>query len=102
MTRLNVYAGPAGFYIIRGGPDIVLDSRFGTPAVLPGPAPRETDQFPPNKTYYEIPMAIQVVPSTPTDRSSTPTRGRSSTAPKDPTFRTPTSRRSGIPNSSAT
>ena len=53
MTRLNVYAGPAGFYIIRGGPDgddAVLDSRFGTPAVLPGPAP---------KTYYEMPMAIQ-------------------------------------------
>ena len=46
MTRLNVYAGPAGFYIIRGGPDgdtAVLDSRFGTPAVLPGPAPKEID-----------------------------------------------------------
>ena len=62
MTRLNVYAGPAGFYIIRGGPDgddAVLDSRSGMPAVLPGPAPKENDQFPPNKTYYEIPMAIQ-------------------------------------------
>ena len=62
MTRLNVYAGPAGFYIIRGGPDgddAVLDSRFGTPAVLPGPAPRENDKFPPNKTYREIPVAIQ-------------------------------------------
>jgi FtsP/CotA-like multicopper oxidase with cupredoxin domain len=62
MTRLNVYAGPAGFYIIRGGPDgdgAVLDSRFGTPAILPGPAPKENDKFPPNKTYYEIPIAIQ-------------------------------------------
>jgi spore coat protein A len=62
MTRLNVYAGPAGFYIIRGGPagdKAVLDSRFGTVAVLPGPAPREGDKFPPNKTYYEIPIAIQ-------------------------------------------
>ncbi len=62
MTRLNVYAGPAGFYIIRGGPSgdkAVLDSRFGTPAVLPGPAPKEGDPFPPNKTYYEIPIAIQ-------------------------------------------
>jgi FtsP/CotA-like multicopper oxidase with cupredoxin domain len=62
MTRLNVYAGPAGFYVIRGGPagdDSVLDSRYGTPAVLPGPAPRENDKFPPNKTYYEIPVAIQ-------------------------------------------
>jgi FtsP/CotA-like multicopper oxidase with cupredoxin domain len=62
MTRLNVYAGPAGFYIIRGGPagdKAVLDSRFGTPAVLPGPAPKQGDKFPPNKTYYEIPIAIQ-------------------------------------------
>jgi FtsP/CotA-like multicopper oxidase with cupredoxin domain len=62
MTRLNVYAGPAGFYIIRGGPsgdDAVIDSRFGTRANLPGPAPNENDKFPSNKTYYEIPMAIQ-------------------------------------------
>jgi len=60
MTRLNVYAGPAGFYIIRGGPDdVVLDSRTGMAAVLPGPAPKEGDKFPPNKTYYEIPIAIQ-------------------------------------------
>ncbi len=62
MTRLNVYAGPAGFFIVRGGPDgdaAVMDSRFGTTAVLPGPAPKENDKFPPNKTYYEIPIAIQ-------------------------------------------
>ncbi len=62
MTRLNVYAGPAGFYIIRGGPagdKAVLDTRSGTVAVLPGPAPKEGDKFPPNKTYYEIPIAIQ-------------------------------------------
>src|SRR6185503_13507691 len=39
--------------------DAVLDSRFGTPAVLPGPAPKENDKFPSNKTYYEIPIAIQ-------------------------------------------
>ena len=62
MTRLNVYAGPAGFYIIRGGPDgdgAVLDSRTALPAVLPGPAPKANDKFPPDKTYYEIPIAIQ-------------------------------------------
>ena len=58
MTRLNVYAGPAGFYIIRGGPsDNVLDSRSGTRAVLPGPAPALGDA--PGMTYYEIPIAIQ-------------------------------------------
>jgi FtsP/CotA-like multicopper oxidase with cupredoxin domain len=62
MTRLNVYAGPAGFYIIRGGATgdgAVLDSRTNMPAVLPAPAPKEHDMFPPNKTYYEIPIAIQ-------------------------------------------
>ena len=62
MTRLNVYAGPAGFYIVRGGPagdGAVLDSRTGQTASLPGPAPREGDKFPPNKPYREIPIAIQ-------------------------------------------
>jgi bilirubin oxidase len=50
MTRLNVYAGPAGFYLIRGGPD---DLRWG----LPGPAPEPGDRA--GKAYYEIPIAIQ-------------------------------------------
>jgi FtsP/CotA-like multicopper oxidase with cupredoxin domain len=62
MTRLNVYAGPAGFFLVRGGPDgdkAILDSRSGTTAVLPGPAPNEGDRFPSNKTYYEIPIAVQ-------------------------------------------
>lgn len=62
MTRVNVYVGPAGFFLIRGGPegdDSVLDSRSGTTAVLPGPAPKENDKFPSNKTYYEIPIAVQ-------------------------------------------
>ena len=52
MTRLNVYAGPAGFFLIRGGPagdEAVVDSRFGTTAVLPGPAPMANDKFPPKK-----------------------------------------------------
>jgi FtsP/CotA-like multicopper oxidase with cupredoxin domain len=58
MTRVNVYAGPAGFYILRGGPgDAVLDGRDGTTAVLPGPAPALGD--PPGLKYYEIPIAIQ-------------------------------------------
>ena len=62
MTRLNVYAGPAGFYLDRGGPAgdaTVLDSRTGLGASLPGPAPSENDKFPPNKPYREIPIAIQ-------------------------------------------
>jgi FtsP/CotA-like multicopper oxidase with cupredoxin domain len=62
MTRLNVYAGPAGFFLVRGGPAgdaTVVDRRTGSAAVLPGPAPKEGDAFPSNKTYYEIPIAIQ-------------------------------------------
>jgi spore coat protein A len=59
MTRLNVYAGPAGFYLIRGGPDdMVLDKRDGTTAILPGKAPGSypADPF---GTYYEIPIVVQ-------------------------------------------
>ena len=59
MTRLNVYAGPAGFYILRGKGSGVIDTNTGLEAVLPGPAPKDGDKFPSNKTYYEIPIAIQ-------------------------------------------
>ncbi len=51
MTRSNVYAGPAGFYLLRGGPS---DGVVGT---LPGPAPALGD--PAGVRYYEIPIAIQ-------------------------------------------
>ena len=58
MTRLNVYAGPAGFYIVRGGPgDTATDTRSGRPATLPGPAPALGDG--PGTEYREIPIAIQ-------------------------------------------
>jgi FtsP/CotA-like multicopper oxidase with cupredoxin domain len=58
MTRLNVYAGPAGFYLIRGGPDdVVLDSRDNSAAILPGPAPGVGDD--PLGNYGEIPIVIQ-------------------------------------------
>ncbi len=58
MTRLNVYAGLAGFYLVRGGADdAVIDARTGHKAVLPGPAPGHAD--PPGKDYFEIPLAIQ-------------------------------------------
>jgi FtsP/CotA-like multicopper oxidase with cupredoxin domain len=49
MTRLNVYAGPAGFYLIRGPQEATLN--------LPGPAPKLGDA--PSVNYYEIPLAIQ-------------------------------------------
>ena len=58
MTRVNVYAGPAGFWLVR---DAVEDSLN-----LPGPAPKPGDPLwipadpmkdaPP---YWEIPIAIQ-------------------------------------------
>jgi spore coat protein A, manganese oxidase len=50
MTRANVYAGPAGFYIIRGGSqDQDLHYR----------APKLTDPAVNNITYTEIPIGIQ-------------------------------------------
>jgi spore coat protein A len=55
MTRLNVYAGPAGFYLIRGG-------RGDEVSGLPGPAPEPANNANVNPTlpkYYEIPIVIQ-------------------------------------------
>ena len=58
MTRVNVYAGPAGFYIIRSDdPDDNPTVAGGAPAVLPGPAPQLGDAA--GTRYYEIPIAIQ-------------------------------------------
>jgi spore coat protein A len=51
MTRLNVYAGPAGFYLLRGGPDDISGNQ------LPGPAPTVGSN--PFGRFYEIPLAIQ-------------------------------------------
>jgi spore coat protein A, manganese oxidase len=51
MTRVNVYAGPAGFYLLRGGSS---DLPAG---ILPGPAPQLGD--PADTRYHEIPIAIQ-------------------------------------------
>jgi spore coat protein A len=53
MTRLNVYAGPAGFWLIRGGPD---DLPAGA---LPAPAPKRNDNPNSKKSYYEIPIVVQ-------------------------------------------
>jgi bilirubin oxidase len=52
MTRVNVYAGPAGFYLLRLGPG---DLPSG--AVLPGPAPGVGAS--PFGRFYEIPIAVQ-------------------------------------------
>lgn len=49
ITRLNVYAGMAGFWLIRDDVEDGLN--------VPGPAPRLGDA--PGTKYYEIPIAIQ-------------------------------------------
>src|SRR5262249_48719231 len=51
MTRVNVYAGLSGMYLLRGGSS---DLPAG---VLPGPAPRVGD--PAGTRYREIPLIIQ-------------------------------------------
>ncbi len=49
MTRVNIYAGLAGYWLIR---DDIEDA-----LALPGPAPRVGD--PAGTAYYEIPLVIQ-------------------------------------------
>ncbi|MFG2911204.1 multicopper oxidase family protein [Kitasatospora sp. NPDC048286] len=51
MTRVNVYAGLAGFYLLRGGP---ADLPSG---VLPGPAPGQGGAH--GAHPYEIPLVVQ-------------------------------------------
>ncbi|MFZ2196591.1 MAG: multicopper oxidase domain-containing protein, partial [Thermodesulfovibrionales bacterium] len=73
MTRSNVYAGPAGFWLVRGGTfdgarrkDSIPTARGGKRAVLPGPAPVAGQSVIDlntatgvRKSIREIPIAIQ-------------------------------------------
>ncbi|WP_020676319.1 multicopper oxidase domain-containing protein [Geopsychrobacter electrodiphilus] len=69
MTRLNVYAGPAGFWLIRGGThgDSMIQDNTGAPGILPGPAPVATDATLPlnivgdakRNSIREIPVVFQ-------------------------------------------
>ncbi len=68
MTRINVYAGPAGFWLIRGGAnDGAVEYGTGCPAVLPGPAPvagqgvlaLNIPTDPVRQAIREIPIVIQ-------------------------------------------
>lgn len=67
MTRLNVYAGPAGFWVIRGGAngDAQVKDNNGLTAVLPGNRPTTTASGDPNfnqavrTAVREIPIVIQ-------------------------------------------
>ncbi|MEW8321928.1 MAG: multicopper oxidase domain-containing protein [Candidatus Thiodiazotropha taylori] len=68
MTRLNVYAGPAGFWLIRD-PSAVSNETGMQAGILPGPAPIAgedlvTTNFPADlggsrEKYREIPIVIQ-------------------------------------------
>jgi len=51
ITRVNIYAGLSGLYMLRGGS---ADLPNG---VLPGPAPKLGD--PPGTRYHEIPLVLQ-------------------------------------------
>jgi len=74
MTRSNVYAGPAGFWLVRGRSgfeaadyDMVLKSNNGKPAQLPAPAPLagqavldlNVPGHPVRSSIREIPIVIQ-------------------------------------------
>jgi FtsP/CotA-like multicopper oxidase with cupredoxin domain len=71
MTRSNVYAGPAGFWLIRGGPNDQVDNvrtrRLQWDGILPGPAPVAGQDVlslnvpgdPVRDSIREIPIAIQ-------------------------------------------
>lgn len=68
MTRTNVYAGPAGFWLIRGGAnDGAMNGVTAQPAVLPGPAPASNNSAmalntvgdPVRNAVREIPIVIQ-------------------------------------------
>lgn len=68
ITRANVYAGPAGFWLIRGGAnDGAKNGATNLPAVLPGPAPvagetvmaLNTPNNPVRNKIREIPVVIQ-------------------------------------------
>ncbi|PYC76025.1 bilirubin oxidase [Micromonospora arborensis] len=50
VTAQNVYAGPAGFYLLGGAGDL-------PDGVLPGPGPAHDD--PPDARYHDIPLMIQ-------------------------------------------
>jgi spore coat protein A len=74
LTRSNVYAGPAGFWLVRGRPgdevadyDVVLKANTGQLATLPSPAPvagqsvldLNVPGHPVRSSIREIPIVIQ-------------------------------------------
>ena len=111
MTRLNVYAGPAGFWIIRGGPagdGAVLDSQTGSWRYSPDLHRKRTTSSRRTRPTTRSRSSSRTARSTPMARCSTPTTAPSSTILRPTicsiprTSPTQTSPRSGTPSSSAT
>ena len=87
MTRLNVYAGPAGFYIVRGGPPATRRCSTAAPArppCCPARRPRRTTSSRPTRPTTRSRSPSRTARSTPTARCSTRTRARSSTSDAGP------------------
>ena len=76
MTRSNVYAGPAGFYLLRGGPGDAVFDQQGKPAVLPGPPPCSATRRGRSTTRFR--SRSRTARSMPMVRSSIRTTGPSS------------------------
>lgn len=94
VTRLNVYAGLAGFYLLRGGPADLPDG------VLPGPAPKLGD--PRESTTTRSRSSSRTARSPPTAACSTRRAAHPSTTSPGPTSPAVTSPPSGTRSSSAT
>ena len=98
MTRLNVYAGPAGFYLIRGGPagdDEVLDSGTAHAPCSRARRPGRTTSFRRTRPTTRSRSPSRTARSTATVRCSIRTRAPSSMRSQARTGRTPTFHRSG-------
>ncbi|WP_248963227.1 multicopper oxidase domain-containing protein [Sphaerisporangium perillae] len=93
ITRLNVYAGLAGFYLVRGGASDL------SPGILPGPAPQAGD--PPASPTVRSPSSSRTGRSPRTARCSTPAAAASPTGSAARTSRAATSRPSGYRSSTA-
>ena len=106
MTRANVYAGPAGFYLLRGGPgDAVAGDapRSGAGARRPARAATTSRSRSRSRTAPSPRTARCSTRTTaPSSRASTRPSCRSRSCPTRPAAGRATSRRSGTPSSSAT
>ena len=106
MTRANVYAGPAGFYLLRGGPSDAFDGHAARDRRRRS-AIRRDGRITRSRSRSRTARSTRTVrcSTPPAARSSRGSSRRSCRSRSCPTRRAAvraTSRRSGIPSSSAT